>query len=164
MTSALDRPALRRCRSITVRGEIGNPILRTPSAAGVTVHELTDGEFVTVLLEGVQPVEVLAIPRSAVLSDQQGDYVLAVGPDNKAEQRRIQLGQSTPTIASVISGLTAGDKVIVEGLQRARPGQSVSPGPASPMILSSMKAGADDAARQTDRGTSGKAPPMDTKP
>src|SRR5438105_6576872 len=160
----VDNTIAQNTDTITVRGEIGNPILQTPSAAGVTVHELTDGEFVTVLLEGVQPVEVLAIPRSAVLSDQQGDYVLAVGPDNKAEQRRIQLGQSTPTIASVIGGLAAGDKVIVEGLQRARPGQSVSPGPASPMILSSMKAGADDAARQTDRGTSGKAPPMDTKP
>ena len=96
------------------------------------------------MLEGVQPVEVLAIPRAAVLSDQQGDYVFRVGADNKAEQRRIQLGQSTPTIAAVISGLAAGDKVIVEGLQRVRPGQPVSPGPASPQILSSMKAAASD--------------------
>jgi membrane fusion protein (multidrug efflux system) len=150
--------------TITVRGEIGNPILRASSAAGVTVHELTDGEFVTVVLEGVQPVEVLAIPRSAVLSDQQGDYVLAVGPDNKAEQRRIQLGQSTPTIAAVISGLAAGDKVIVEGLQRVRPSQTVSPGPASPLILSTMKAGASDAAPQAGHGASGKAPPVGTKP
>jgi membrane fusion protein, multidrug efflux system len=147
-----------------VRGEIANPILRAPSAAGVTVHELTDGEFVTVVLEGVQPVEVLAIPRSAVLSDQRGDYVLAVGADNKVEQRRIQLGQSTPTIAAVISGLVAGDTVIVEGLQRARPGQAVSPGPASPQILSSMKAAASDTAPQTDHGASGKTRPADNKP
>ena len=65
------------------------------------MRELTDGEFVTVLLEGVQPVDVVAIPRSAVLSDQQGDYVFVLGADNKAEQHRIQLGQSTPTVASV---------------------------------------------------------------
>lgn len=160
----VDNTIAQNTDTITVRGEIANPILRAPSAAGVTVHELTDGEFVTVVLEGVQPVEVLAIPRSAVLSDQRGDYVLAVGTDNKAEQRRIQLGQSTPTIAAVISGLAAGDTVIVEGLQRARPGQAVSPGPASPSILSSMKAAASDAAPQADRGTSGKAPPADTKP
>jgi len=160
----VDNTIAQNTDTITVRGEIANPILRAPSAAGVTVHELTDGEFVTVVLEGVQPVEVLAIPRSAVLSDQRGDYVLALGTDNKAEQRRIQLGQSTPTIAAVISGLAAGDTVIVEGLQRARPGQAVSPGPASPSILSSMKAGAGDAAPQADRGTSGKAPPADTKP
>jgi membrane fusion protein (multidrug efflux system) len=148
--------------TITVRGEIANPILRAPSAAGVTVHELTDGEFVTVVLEGVQPVEVLAIPRAAVLSDQQGDYVLVVDPDNKAEQRRILLGQSTPTIASVISGLAAGDKVVAEGLQRVRRGQTVSPGPASPLILSSMKAGANDAPPPVDRGTPAQRP--DNKP
>lgn len=160
----VDNTIAQNTDTITVRGEIANPILRAPSAAGVTVHELTDGEFVTVVLEGVQPVEVLAIPRSAVLSDQQGDYALTVGPDNKAQQRRIQLGQSTPTIAAVISGLAAGDQVIAEGLQRVRPGQIVSPGPASAMILSSMKAGAGDAAPRADRGTPGKAPSTDTKP
>ena len=69
----------------------------------------------------------MAIPRSAVLSDQQGNYVLMVGADNKAEQRRIQLGQSTPAIAAVISGLAAGEKVIVEGLQRVRPARSFRP-------------------------------------
>ncbi|GLR84441.1 efflux RND transporter periplasmic adaptor subunit [Bradyrhizobium iriomotense] len=152
----VDNTIAQNTDTITVRGEIANPILRAPSAAGVTVHELTDGEFVTVVLEGVEPIEVLAIPRSAVLSDQQGDYVLTVSADNKAEQHRIKLGQSTPTIAAVISGLTAGDKVIVEGLQRARPGQVVAPGPASPLILSSMNAAAGDA------GTSGKA--VGTKP
>ncbi|KRQ95985.1 efflux RND transporter periplasmic adaptor subunit [Bradyrhizobium valentinum] len=160
----VDNTIAQNTDTITVRGEIGNPILRAPSAAGVAVHELTDGEFVTVVLEGVHPVEVLAIPRSAVLSDQQGDYVLTVGADNKAEQRRIQLGQSTPTIAAVISGLAVGDNVIVEGLQRARPGQAVSPGPASPQILSSMKAAASDAAPQTDHGASGKTRPADNKP
>ncbi len=114
------------------------------------VRELTDGEFVTVMLEGVQPVEVLAIPRSAVLSDQQGDYVFTVGADNKAEQRRIQLGQSTSTVAAVISGLSLGDKVIVEGLQRVRPGQPVAPGPASALIQASMKAAAGDGRTQID--------------
>jgi membrane fusion protein (multidrug efflux system) len=123
------------------------------------VRELTDGEFVTVLLEGVQPVEVLAIPRAAVLSDQQGDYAFVVGPDNKAEQRRIQLGQSTSTMAAVISGLAPGDKVIAEGLQRVRPGQPVSPGPASPLIQSSMKAASSDDRTQTDSGVAGGAKP-----
>ncbi|MBH5384794.1 efflux RND transporter periplasmic adaptor subunit [Bradyrhizobium diversitatis] len=159
----VDNTIAQNTDTITVRGEIGNPILRASSVAGVTVHELTDGEFVTVVLEGVQPIEVLAIPRSAVLSDQQGDYVLAVGAGNKAEQRRIQLGQSTPTIAAVIAGLAAGDRVIVEGLQRVRPGQVVSPGPASSLILSSMKA-ADGAAPQAPPSTSGKAGRADDKP
>jgi membrane fusion protein, multidrug efflux system len=80
--------------TITLRGTIPNPPLPNLSPR-LTVRELTDNEFVTVLLEGVQPVEVLAIPRSAVLSDQQGDYVYVIAADNKAEQRRIELGQST---------------------------------------------------------------------
>src|SRR6266852_2467455 len=144
------------------RGVIPNPTLHDPSTTGGPVRELTaDDEFVTVMLEGVQPVEVLAIPRSAVLSDQQGDYVFTVAPDNKAEQRRIQLGQSTSTVAAVINGLAPGDKVIVEGLQRVRPGQPVSPGPASPLIQSSMKATANDGRTQTGGGADGGAKPAD---
>jgi membrane fusion protein, multidrug efflux system len=131
--------------TISLRGTIPNPPLYNSSAAGGTVRELTDNEFVTVLLEGVEPVEVLAIPRSAVLSDQQGEYVYVVGPDNKAEQRRIQLGQSTPTIAAVMQGLALGDKVIVEGLQKVRPGQVVAPGPANALLQSSMKTSAEAA-------------------
>jgi membrane fusion protein (multidrug efflux system) len=125
--------------TILLRGTIPNPKI-----AG-DVRELTDNEFVNVLLEGVEPVEVLAIPRSAVLSDQQGDYVFVLGADNKAEQRRIKLGQSTSTIAAVTEGLTEGEKVIVEGLQRVKPGQPVNPGPASALIQSSMNNNADSA-------------------
>src|ERR1700682_3062848 len=147
-----------------VRGAIPNPTLHDPSTTGGPVPELDDNEFVTVMLEGVQPVEVLAIPRSAVLSDQQGDYVFTVGPDNKAEQRRIQLGQSNSTIAAVISGLNPGDKVIVEGLQRVRPGQPVAPGPASPLIQSSMKASSSDGRTPTDGGGTGGAKPAGKSP
>jgi membrane fusion protein (multidrug efflux system) len=132
--------------TIMLRGVIPNPILHDLSTPGgrSTVRELTDGEFVTVLLEGVEPVEVVAIPRSAVLSDQQGEYVFVLGPDNKAEQRRIKLGQSTATIAAVTTGLSLGDKVIVEGLQKVRPGQPVAPGPANALLQASMKPSAED--------------------
>ena len=138
--------------TITLRGIIPNPLLHQLATQGgrSTVRELTDNEFVTVLLEGAEPVEVLAIPRAAVLSDQQGEYVFVVGSDNKAEQRRIKLGQSTTTIAAVITGLSLGDKVIVEGLQRVRPGQPVAPGPASALIQASMKTSAEDGRIQKD--------------
>src|SRR5712672_3169948 len=157
----VDNTVAQNTDTFVVRGAIPNPTLHDPSTTGGPVRELTDGEFVTVMLEGVQPVEVLAIPRSAVLSDQQGDYVFTVGADNKAEQRRIQLGQSTPTVAAVISGLALGDKVIVEGLQRVRPGQPVSPGPASPLIQSSLKATATGGRTQTGGGAEGGAKPAD---
>jgi membrane fusion protein (multidrug efflux system) len=118
--------------TIMLRGVIPNPVLFAATPGGPTLRELTDQEFVTVLLEGVQPVSVLGIPRTAVLSDQQGDYVYVVDAQNRAQVRRIHLGQSTPTTAVVTSGLNEGELVISEGVQRARPGEVVSPGPATP--------------------------------
>ncbi len=118
--------------TITLRGVIPNLVYPGMKVGEPGSRELTDGEFVTVLLQGVQPVSVLAIPRSAVLADQQGDYVFVVDAHNKAQQRRIQLGQSTPSTAVVTSGLKPGELVVSEGVQRVRPGQPVSPGPASP--------------------------------
>ena len=118
--------------TITLRGVIPNPVLVAAEPGQPTLRELTDQEFVTVLLEGVQPVSVLAIPRAAVLSDQQGDYVYTVDKQNRAQIRRIHLGQSTPSTAIVTSGLNEGELVISEGVQRARPSEVVSPGPASP--------------------------------
>jgi membrane fusion protein, multidrug efflux system len=145
--------------TITLRGTIPNPELKDQSGTQGAVRELTDNEFVTVSLEGVQPVEFLAIPRAAVLSDQQGDYVFVVGADNKAEQHRVKLGQSSPTIAAVTDGLTAGDKVIVEGMQRARPGQLVAPGPASAMMQSLMNSSmTENGAAPTKSGGIGPKP------
>jgi membrane fusion protein (multidrug efflux system) len=107
-----------------------------PDASGATGagRELIDGEFVEVLVQGVTPIEVLGVPRSAILSDQQGDYVYTVDAQNHAQQTRVQLGQSTPSIAAVTSGLTDGQTVIVDGIQRVRPGIVVVPGPASPTL------------------------------
>jgi membrane fusion protein, multidrug efflux system len=118
--------------TIILRGTIPNPPIGAGTMNGSPVRELTDGEFVTVLIEGIQPVEVLAIPRAAVLSDQQGDYVYTVDAQNKVAQTRITVGQSTPTMASITGGLTEGETVVVDGIQRVRPGIQVAPGPASP--------------------------------
>jgi membrane fusion protein, multidrug efflux system len=120
--------------TITLRGVIPNPVFPGMKAGMPGSRELADGEFVTVILEGVQPILVLAIPRTAVLSDQQGDYVYVVDAQNKVQQRRIQLGQSTPSTAVITSGLKEGELVISEGLQRVRPDETVLPGPASPSL------------------------------
>jgi membrane fusion protein (multidrug efflux system) len=118
--------------TLLMRAKIPNPPRRQPKPGEPVDRPLTDGEFVTVTVEGLEPVEVLAIPRVAVLSDQQGNYCFVVNADNKVEQRRITLGQSTPTVASVTEGLKEGERVITEGLQRARPGGLVNPAPATP--------------------------------
>jgi membrane fusion protein, multidrug efflux system len=118
--------------TLTFRGIVANPVFLDVPAGQPGPRQLVDGEFVTVRLEGVQPITVLAIPRAAVLSDQQGDYVYVLDAQNKAQVRRIQLGQSTPSTAVITDGLKDGELVISEGLQRVRAGEAVSAGPASP--------------------------------
>src|SRR5262250_443859 len=81
--------------TMTVRAVIPNPLIPGAPANAPTRRELADGEFVTVVIEGVEPITVLAIPRAAVLSDQQGDFVYVVDAQNKAQRRPVQLGQST---------------------------------------------------------------------
>jgi len=117
--------------TVALRGVIPNPVHPGMTVGQPGARELVDGEFVTVLLEGVQPITVLAIPRAAVLSDQQGDYVYIVDAQNKAQIRRIRQSQSTPSIAVIVNGLQEGELVISEGLQRVRPDETVSPSPAS---------------------------------
>jgi membrane fusion protein, multidrug efflux system len=146
--------------TITVRGVIPNPRFLNMPPDAPAPRELFDGEFVTVLIEGVEPITVLAIPRAAVLSDQQGDYVYVVDAQNKAQQRRIQLGQSTPSTAVVSNGLKEGELVISEGVQRARPGEIVSPGPATPPppIAPAAEEGASDGTGSSAAGDGSGAP------
>jgi membrane fusion protein, multidrug efflux system len=118
--------------TILLRARIPNPPHGEAISGQPVDRPLVDGAFVNVLVEGIEPVMALGIPRKAVLSDQQGDYVYVVGANNKVEQRRIQLGQSTPTTAVVAGGLKEGEMVVSEGVQRVRPGIEVSPGPATP--------------------------------
>ncbi len=118
--------------TLAVRARIPNPLRPGAKPSDPSSRELVDSEFVTVLLQGVAPVQALAIPRIAVLSDQQGYFVYVVNAENKAEQRRITLGQSTPTEATIASGLQEGETVIVDGLQKVRPGAPVKPSPFGP--------------------------------
>ena len=117
--------------TLTLRARIPNPLREGSKAGDPGDRELSDGQFVTVTVQGVQPVQQLAIPRTGVLSDQQGSYVWVVGEGNKAEQRRIQLGQSTPVTAVISGGLKEGETVVVDGVQRVRPGVVVNPAPAN---------------------------------
>ncbi|MBW4091375.1 MAG: efflux RND transporter periplasmic adaptor subunit [Proteobacteria bacterium] len=117
--------------TVILRGTIPNPPISDLKVGGATQRELIDGEFVTVLLQGAQPITLLAIPRDAVMTDQRGDYVYTVTAQHKVVETRISLGQSTATVATVTTGLTKGEDVIVDGLQKVHPGEVVNPGPAS---------------------------------
>jgi membrane fusion protein, multidrug efflux system len=123
--------------TLLLRAVIPNPVLNSQTAGGVRLRELVADEFVTVVVESVDPRQVIAIPRAAVLADQQGAYVYVIDNDNLARQRRVKLGQSTPETAAIVDGLTAGEHIIIEGIQRARPNSPVTPTPASSFVTRS---------------------------
>jgi membrane fusion protein (multidrug efflux system) len=115
--------------TLLLRARIANPLRFGAGPGDPGNRELLDGQFVSVLLEGVEPVQALAIPRNAILSDQQGNFVYLVDAEKKVVLRRVTLGQSTAETAVIASGLVEGDQVITDGLQRARPGAVVNPAP-----------------------------------
>ncbi len=112
--------------TLMLRARFPNPFV---NPAKPDFRELVDGEFVSVIVEGATPIVALGIPRACVLTDLQGSYVYVVGPENKVEQRRIKLGQSTPSTAIVTDGLKEGETVVADGIQRVRPGITVKPMP-----------------------------------
>ncbi len=116
--------------SILVRASIPNPIRSGMQRNDIGARQLIDGQFVTVLLEGAEPVMAVTIPRAAVAQDQAGFFVFIVDAEGRAQRRNITLGRSTAEMAVVESGIAAGDRVISEGIQRVRPGQPVNAAPA----------------------------------
>jgi len=111
------------------RATIPNPVRDGRQVGQPGARNLVDGQIMTVLLEGREPVQVLAIPRAAILQDQLGPYVFVVDAQSRAQVRRLKLGQSTPETAIIAEGLEPGENVVVEGIQRVRPGQPVQAGP-----------------------------------
>jgi membrane fusion protein, multidrug efflux system len=86
---------------------------------------LIDGQFVNVVIREREEEPRLVIPQSALQIDQTGYYALVVGKDHKVEQRRVETGPNRDTSVVVTSGLSEGDNVIVDGVQKVRPGQVV---------------------------------------
>ena len=87
---------------------------------------LRDGSLVSVELTGGTPDPVLTVPQQAVQRDLTGPYVLVVDDAGLVEQRRIDLDRTTGGHAVVASGLAVGERVITEGVNKARPGATVN--------------------------------------
>jgi len=85
---------------------------------------LIDGQLVTVVLEAGDPVEKPVTPQQALLADQSGLYVFTV-EDGKAAVRRVRAGGTLGADMVIEEGLAAGDLVVVEGIERLRPGVAV---------------------------------------
>ena len=128
----IDTQVDRNTDTLLIRALIPNPRRQAVQAGASGDRELIDGQFVTVTVEGAEPVQAIVIPRAAVLQDQGGNYVLLVGEDKQAQRRPVQLGRTVRDQVVVEEGLQGGETVITEGLQRVRPGQPVNPAPAGP--------------------------------
>ncbi|NJD88989.1 MAG: efflux RND transporter periplasmic adaptor subunit [Betaproteobacteria bacterium] len=91
---------------------------------------LMPGQFAEVRLGRAKPTPALLVNERAVGTDQNKKFVLVVGADNKAAYREVSLGASVDGLRIVTRGLEAGERIVVNGLQRVRPGSLVSPVPA----------------------------------
>lgn len=86
---------------------------------------LIDGEFVTAIIQERKEEPRLVIPQSALQVDQSGYYALIVDSGHKVERRQLQTGPNQGTDVVILSGLKEGENVIVNGVQKVRPGQVV---------------------------------------
>ncbi len=89
-------------------------------------ENLFPGLFARVRFEK-EAYEALLVPDSALLSDQLGRYAMVVGDEDIVELKRVEIGVLQGTLRVVKKGLKASDRVIVNGVLRARPGSKVTP-------------------------------------
>jgi membrane fusion protein (multidrug efflux system) len=86
---------------------------------------LKPGEFVRVMVVFPDVQDAVLVPQRAVLDQQGGTYVLVVKPDGVVEQRQVALGATHQGMQQIADGLVSGEQVVVDGVQKARPGQKV---------------------------------------
>ncbi len=88
---------------------------------------LMPGQFVRLRMGQARTEPALVINERAVGTDQNKKFVFVLGPDNKAVWREITLGGSAEGLRIVTGGLKAGEQIVVNGLQRIRPGATLAP-------------------------------------
>lgn len=120
---------------------------------------LLPGQYVKVEVANAIAKEAILVPQQAVQEDQEGRFVMVVNAENIIEKRLLRLGQRYGIQWEVIEGLKNNDSVVVEGLQRIRPGLEVKASyehilPFSP----TKKLQANDSSIAVDNETSGETP------
>jgi RND family efflux transporter MFP subunit len=101
--------------TIRVRAEVENPN-----------NTFTPGQFLKVRFPRGDPQQSLIVPDRAIGRDQDRKFVLAVNDKSVVEYREVALGGQFSDGRAISKGLTAGERIILDGLQRARPGQPVT--------------------------------------
>lgn len=92
-----------------------------------TDGKLIPGQFARLQMGAAQAGNVLLINERAVGTDQDKRFVMVVDAQNKAQWREVKLGASVNGLRIVSEGLAAGERIVVGGLQRVRPGALLAP-------------------------------------
>ena len=101
--------------------------IRTRAVFSNRSRALTPGLFARVKLVGTQKAKALLVRDAAIGTDQDRKFVLVVGPGDTLAYRPIAPGRLNDGLRIVNSGLQAGDRIVVNGLMRVRPGMKVAP-------------------------------------
>ncbi|MBC7664173.1 MAG: efflux RND transporter periplasmic adaptor subunit [Caulobacter sp.] len=88
---------------------------------------LMPGQFAHLRMSAVKAEPALMINERAVGTDQNKKFVMVVGPDDKAQYREVTLGANVDGLRIVTTGLKPNERVVVNGLQRVRPGSLIAP-------------------------------------
>lgn len=119
--------------------------IRARAVFGNPEGRLIPGQFVRVRLGEPNPQPELVISERAVGTDQDKRFVFVVDGDNKVAYRQVTLGPTTEGLRIIKDGLAAGERIVVNGLQRVRPGALVDPQPVAMSPAAQTVAGADPA-------------------
>ena len=99
----------------------GRAVFSNPEAV------FTPGMFARVRVPGSPPYPALLVPDAAIASEQARKFVLVVDADDVAQQRYVTIGQAIGNLRVIKDGLKPDDRVVVNGIMRARPGAKVTP-------------------------------------
>lgn len=99
------------------------------------------------------------VTELAIGADQSGRYVLVVNSENTVEKRNVRLGQTVDGMRVVEDGVGPDDRVIVTGIQRARPGGKVDPGTIEMASLTTSAIKAAEQARAAEQASAAPEPP-----
>jgi membrane fusion protein (multidrug efflux system) len=106
--------------------DVNSGTVRVRAVLKNTEAQLIPGQFIRARVEGVQLTNVVAVPRKAVMSSAQGQFIWVVNGEQKVEFRPVQVGRSMGNNIIVTEGLAPGDRYIVEGVLKVQPGVQVS--------------------------------------
>ncbi|MBD9649308.1 efflux RND transporter periplasmic adaptor subunit [Ensifer sp. NPDC090286] len=120
-------PILGHIQLINNEVDAATGTIRVRAALENADGRLIPGQFVRIRIGEPDPEEKLVISDRAIGSDQDKKFVFVVGTDNKVEYRQVKLGPNSDGLRIVESGLKSGENIVVNGLQRVRPGVVVAP-------------------------------------